>query len=95
MVLQRLLGRPEAIERVRVRIDISREPGAHLLGRVSTLDAAGRRVERELADDSCDALVHALSLVVALSVDEAPGAELAGAPSLRGSSSPASNTAVR
>jgi len=89
MVLRRLVARPEALDRVRVRVDVSREPGASLLGRVSTLDAAGRSVEREVADDSCDALVHALSLVVALSVDDVPPAEaFADMPPLRRSISP-------
>jgi hypothetical protein len=76
MVLRRLVARPEALERTRVRVDITEGPGAGaLLGRVSARDASGATLSRDVADTSCHALVHALSLVVALSVDDAPAAQ--------------------
>jgi hypothetical protein len=72
MVLRRIVARPEALDRMRVRVHISLEPGAAtLLGQVSTLDAAGAHVSRDMTDTSCDALTNALSLVVALTVEDA------------------------
>jgi hypothetical protein len=72
MVLRRLVAPPEALERTRVRVDITEGPGAGaLLGRVSAREASGASTSRDVADTSCHALVNALSLVVALSVDEA------------------------
>jgi hypothetical protein len=71
MVERRLVGRPEALERARVQVEISASAAAgSFLGQVGVLDAAGHRISRELADTSCDALAHALSLIVALGVDE-------------------------
>jgi hypothetical protein len=76
MVLRRIVARPEALARMRVRVHIALEPGAAtLLGRVSTLDPAGEHLSREVTDTSCDALALALSLVVALNVDDAAGVE--------------------
>jgi hypothetical protein len=79
LVQQRLVDSGDALERLRVRVDISRPArSGSLIGRLRVDDAAGRRLEREVADPSCAALVHALSLVVALSTDESAPAAGAG-----------------
>jgi hypothetical protein len=71
MVEGRLVDRPEELERARVQVEISTSATAGSFeGRVSVLDAAGQHVLREVADTSCSALAHALSLIVALSVGE-------------------------
>jgi hypothetical protein len=76
MVLQRVASHPEGLERLRVEVTISREPGGtSWLGRVMARDAGGAEFSREMADTSCDALAQALSLVVALGVDDAPGSD--------------------
>jgi hypothetical protein len=84
LVQQRLVDSGEALERLRVRVDISRRAGSgSLIGSLRVDDAAGRHLEREVADPSCTALVHALSLVVALSTDDsasAPGTAVGAQP---------------
>jgi len=71
-----MVGTGDVLERLRVRVDITREEGS-FVGALQVDDAAGGRVERELADPSCSALMQALSLVVALSTDESAPASRA------------------
>lgn len=75
LVQQRLVDSGEALERLRVRVDVSRRArSGSLIGSLRVDDPAGRHLEREVADPSCPALVHALSLVVALSIDDSASA---------------------
>src|SRR5262245_26229032 len=70
-VQQRMVGAGDTLERLRVRVDVSREQGSgSFVANLRVDDAAGGRVEREVGDPSCAALMQALSLVVALSTDE-------------------------
>jgi hypothetical protein len=79
MVHGRLIDHPDALARLRVQIEIARaRSGDAWLGRLSSTDAAGRRISRELVDGSCSALAQALSWVVALSVEEALSEPAAG-----------------
>lgn len=72
MVLGRLSDHPDALTRQRVQIEIAcAQSGDAWIGRLSSTDATGRRISREVVDGSCSALAQALSLVVALSVEEA------------------------
>jgi hypothetical protein len=87
LVQQRLVDSGEALGRLRVRVDISRGArSGSLIGSLWVDDAAGRHLEREVDDPSCTALVHALSLVVALSTDDsalAPGIGIGAQPPSR------------
>jgi hypothetical protein len=71
-----------------VQIEIAWSGGAWL-GQLSSTDATGRRISREMVDGSCSALTQALSWVVALSVEEALSESAAERAALQESSSAA------